>query len=216
MEYATGENMRQRYFPSPSPDDFGPLKLDNDYAIGSIEHRQFLKHVEKFFIGVLAHLHKTLKRVYCDWKFDNILCFEDVNDANNSNHDGNKSKAVTAAAAAAVSQFPRLKLTDFSSVQQNKIDIINPKNCNQLFTPLTLCGALTSICPVFEDDYKSVCYLMYKLNGKTLPWENLSVPTIINEFHYLTCALLKNSAEFPLSLDSLVYWPTSYPFTFLN
>lgn len=192
MEYATGGTMRERYFPSKVA-EFGTLKLDNDYVIGSDEHKQFLRHVEKFFLGILAHLHKTLKRVYCDWKFDNILCIEE-----------NGAK------------FPRLKLTDFSSVQQNEIDIINPKNCNQLFTPLTLCGVLPKTCPVYKDDYKSVCYLMYKLNGKILPWENLSELPIINDFHYLTCAMLKNSQLFPIPTKQLVYWPSSYPFSYLN
>ncbi|TXH07019.1 MAG: protein kinase family protein [Candidatus Moraniibacteriota bacterium] len=180
LEYAPSGTMRTRYFPE------GKLVLDANAAIGSDAHIRFLRDCcEPFFREALQFMHHTVKRVYCDWKFDNILCF-----------DGQAGP------------FPRLKLADFSSVQQIGRPIVNPKNCNQAYTPPTLCAELDKICPCPEDDYVSVRYLFAKLNGLQLSWE--AVARTIDEMtsvHYIMIALLKTELFTPFDVEKTIYWP---------
>ena len=181
LELASG-TMQSRYFSS------GELVL-NHRIVGADAHRKFLEECcAPFFKNALHFLHRVVCRVYCDWKFDNILCFDTA--------DGS---------------FPQLKLADFSSAQQIDKSIENPKNCNQAFTPASLCSELKTICPCIEDDYASVRYLFAKLNGLQLSWEQVgaTIPSSgMTSFHYIVIALLKTRLFNPIDTSKCIYWPS--------
>lgn len=184
MELATEGTMQSRYFST------GKLVLDNAAAIGSDLHAKFLRECcAPFFKNALSFLHTIVGRVYCDWKFDNILCFEGASKSN---------------------AWPRLKLTDFGAAQQIGKAIANPKKCNQAYTPITLCSELDMIVPRIEDDYDSVRFLFMKLNGQTLSWESVAEtfppPSKITSLHYLVIALLKSDL-FEFDQSKCIYWP---------
>ena len=184
MELASEGTMRSRYFPN------GTLVLDNSATIGSDQHVKFLRECcAPFFKNILSFLHTIVGRVYCDWKFDNILCC--------SNNDTK-------------SAWPRLKLTDFGAAQQIGKAIVNPKKFNQAYTPITLCSELDMIVPRIEDDYDSVRFLFIKLNGQTLSWESVAEtfpsPPKITSLHYLVIALLKSDL-FVFDPSKCIYWP---------
>lgn len=177
LEMASG-TMHSRYFPA------GALVLDGGAAVGSDAHLSFLKECcAPFFERALSFLHDVVARAYCDWKFENILCF-DIGAAH-----------------------PRLKLADFGAAQQLDKTIPNPKNFNQAYTPATLCAELETVTPCKDDDYACVSNLFVKLNGLQLPWEAVAATiTEMTSLHYLTIALLKTSL-FKFDSSKCLYWP---------
>lgn len=110
----------------------------------------FLIVCETFFKNVLDFLERQ-KIVYCDWKFENILCFHPTRTT--------------------VAADVRLKLADFGSALPAGVPVPNPRNVNQMFGAPTFAHSVETVVPAHSDDHVSVCYLFYKLNGVRLPWE---------------------------------------------
>lgn len=168
--------------------------ITHDQFGGHAAYIKFLKHMETFFINVLEFL-KASSLVYCDWKFDNILCFH-INPKDD----------------------PQIKLSDFGSVLSANIATVNPHNINQLYCSPNLASCQKYITPQYSDDYKSVSFLFYKLNGKRLPWEieyNVQVAGDVTGVLALT-TLLKVMDLTKLKFKGLPYWPSDPIFNVLN
>lgn len=150
-----------------------------------------LERFAKFFIAVLTFL-ETEKIVYCDWKFENILVFDE------------KMESPSA-----------LKLCDFGAIQNDGVKVLNPQNCNPLFSSPYLTTCQTTITPSCRDDWISVCYLFYKLNGKILPWEHLqNIPN--KDFIFTTVLYQKTSPAYKLDFENTIYWPDQKYFIYGN
>lgn len=103
-----------------------------------------LKRLAIFFNKVLIFFEK-IKIVYGDWKLENILVFY-------------KER-----------EMPRFKLTDFGSIMKVDEQILNENKINfQYKSPNFYSKRFT---PTIYDDFKSVCYIFWTLNGLQLPWE---------------------------------------------
>lgn len=183
--------MQDEYFFSGLAEE----RLIGSNNVGCAEHKAFLRHFAQFIKSVLAFLHTDIKRIYCDWKFDNILCDK-------------RPRTTQDLAAEQWNHVPVLKLADFGSVQKIGQEIANPRNCNQLYTPHTLCASLPTILPLVTDDLVSVSYLTYKLNGFRLPWEDVisCISDNILPIHYYIIAALKTDF-FALHIDKCFFWP---------
>ena len=119
--------------------------------------------------------------MFCDWKFENILIFDETLSADNA-----------------------IKLCDFGAIQHCNVEIVNPQNFNPLFSSPYL--STPKIKPKFRDDWISVCYLFYKLNGFDLPWE---IVTSGRDKDYILSLvlLLKMSSATTIDLKKTIYWP---------
>lgn len=151
----------------------------------------FLRTVADFFIKVATYLQDQ-SLVYCDWKFENILCFH----------------------TNILTTTPVLKLSDFGSALTANTPIANPNNVNQLYSSPTFSRANTEIIPSFVDDHISICYLFYKLNHQRLPWEldyNVPVPATNDtvEFIMALTSFMKSHPLFRIKTtgDNIMMWP---------
>lgn len=154
----------------------------------------FLHHMEMFFVSILNFL-QSIEMVYCDWKPENILCFHDRIDCDTLSL--------------------RFKLADFGSAQRANVPIQNPKNVNQLFGSKSFAPFIELVTPQFKDDWISVCYLFYKLNGLKLPWElnytNMPAQPTENDLNFVfsLTAFFKTHPLFNLNpTQYAVYWPS--------
>lgn len=158
----------------------------DDHRAKSLDCVYLLRRFEQFFFKVLSFLESS-GVVYCDWKFENILIFDDT-----------------------LETLDAIKLCDFGAIQRDGVKILNPQNYNPFFSSPFLDGE--SITPRFRDDWISVCYLFYKLNEKDLPWETLSVQQICpaqdTKAILETVRFLKVFKLTQLDLKSNIkYWP---------
>lgn len=168
---------------------------------GRDNYVNFLRVFEGFLTNVAAFL-KQRALVYCDWKFENILCFhQNVNELRDL----------------------RFKLSDFGSVLTADTPMLNPNNINQLYSSPTFAKANKEIIPTHHDDCVSICYMFYKLNCKQFPWEqdyNLSpAPTQDDiDFILVFTAFLKTCPLFKLKTTSsdMIYWPSGDIFSALE
>jgi hypothetical protein len=180
---------------------FEPLsyKLKKKNFISLNEYKGFLEYMAcNFFKEILNFLIKE-NIVYCDWKFDNILVF-----ASNNNDD----KCI-------YGDIKNIKLTDFGSVLKNRLKIKNINNINIYFSSPYLSKIFEHITPTHFDDCKAVSYLLYKLNGKNLPWQNISLnivdkkiskETMRQSYIEITHQKIDRNIYY-LKTDDLLYWP---------
>ena len=100
------------------------------------------------------------------------------------------------------------------------IPTVNPHNINQLYCSPNLATCHNHITPQYSDDYKSVSFLFYKLNGKKLPWEieyNVQMGNtndIASVIAFTTMLKVLNLTR--LKFKNLPYWPTDPVFSVLN
>lgn len=172
------------------------------------EYRNFLKRCERFFTNCLDYL-KQKRIVYCDWKFENILCF------------ATPTTTTLGLASTSSSQTPKqilnnlhLKLADFGSIQSFNTPIKNPQNINIVFTSPNLSPVLNEICPIYKDDCKSVCYMFFILNNEKLPWLHDNISVEFNKFytkHVLCSKINIDKLNFRKNINLLNadynYWP---------
>ena len=165
---------------------------------GRDNYVNFLRVIEVFLTRVATFLEQQ-SLVYCDWKFENILCFHsDVNAKN-----------------------LLFKLSDFGSVLTADTPIVNPNNVNQLYSSPTFAKANREIVPTYADDHVSMCYMFYKLNHKRFPWEqdyNLSATPSADEIDFILVftAFMKTCPLFKLKTHDVIYWPSGKIFQALG
>lgn len=152
----------------------------------------FLEKISYFFINVLDYFKKN-NQIYGDWKFENILV--DTNE--------------------------NFKLTDFGSIMKNNKKIQNLKNINILYSSPYISQRLTEIIPNFADDYKSVSYIFWNLNGNELPWsyvysQNVFCENDLIKKIYEIDKMKLDFFDFFLDTSDCIYWPKHFYFSFLN
>jgi serine/threonine protein kinase len=181
-------DFRDMYFSSNVDKEL--VLLPRDKFGGAANVLTFLKTLERFFTQVADYLRKQ-SLVYCDWKFENILCFHTTPVAVNYH----------------------FKLTDFGAALAANVSVTNPNNTNPMFASPSFARANPTIRPTFSDDYKSISYMFYKLNYKRLPWEiNYNVSKLdeamLNSIIAHT-GFLKTWLPTQLNIydASLTYWP---------
>lgn len=149
-------------------------------------HQQLLIAFTQFLINVLDYL-ESIGVVYCDWKFENILCFSSSNNE-------------------------IFKLSDFGSCQTENVEIDHPKNINQVYCSPNFYINNKTITPTHYDDCLSASYLLFKVNGRRLAWEiefdppfNLErITTLVNALKIMPETRLK--VNHPINKE-LIYWP---------
>jgi serine/threonine protein kinase len=138
--------------------------------------------------------------VYTDWKFDNILLF----------FTENPNKQL-------FNNIEHVKLTDFGSILKNNVKIKNVNNINPFFSSPFLNKVFDFITPTHFDDFKSVCYMLFCLNAKKLPWSLINISkkldrkdffcTLQSSFYDITFQKLNPDIYF-LDTSDCLYWPS--------
>jgi hypothetical protein len=168
--------------------------LEAKHLQKKLEFKQFLVYMARVFFQKVLTFLLSENIVYADWKFDNILLFY-----------GDSSQIYNS--------IVNVKLCDFGSVQKANIEIKNVNNINPFFSSPYLNKIFDTIIPTHFDDFKSICYLLYVLNGKPLPWSNINLTKIhssdifIDLIVHITNQKFKTDMHY-LDTDQCLYWPS--------
>lgn len=170
---------------------------------------QLIELFSLFFEQVLNFLENE-NLVYGDWKFDNILCFFEIDvDDKTNNYLIYLLK----------NRNIKIKLTDFGSIMKNNSTIENKNNINIIYGSSSFSNIFKTIYPTFKDDWISVCYMMYEIvEGKQLPWSMMcSDIDNINEIDDIKIEIdnLKTNPLIFLKVNEQL-WPNGKHFKFLN
>ena len=167
--------------------------LQPKHLLKKIEYKKFLVYmVGVFFRKVLSFLLSE-NIVYADWKFDNMLLFYGDSDQ-------------------IYNSIVNVKLCDFGSVQKAGVEIRNVNNINPFFSSPYLNKIFETITPSHFDDFKSISYLLFVLNGKQLPWGNININKNNSNDVFIDLIVNITNQKFQTDLYFLdtsdcIYWP---------